>query len=133
MIEWRPEYSVGDAMLDAQHKSLLNLCAKAEALIGQERTQELDEKFSDLLNDIRVYAQVHFATEEDLLRQLKYEDVKGQEDSHKAYIEKMANLIIESMWGKSDPAAVYRFLTSWWIRHIVVDDMKFKPIVQSRN
>jgi len=131
LIEWRAEYSVGDALLDAQHKKLLSLCAKAEALIGQTIIEEASDKFHELLNEISVYAQVHFATEEGLLKRLNYPDLKAQEESHRQYIETMTELIIDTMHGKMDAVAVYQFLTSWWLDHIVAGDMKFKSLIQS--
>jgi len=58
-IWWRSDFFVGDALLDAQHRQLLRLCASAE-----------------LLNEVCVDAQVHFATEEELLKRWEWPDLR---------------------------------------------------------
>jgi len=131
-LEWRNEYSVGDRLIDAQHKKLLQLCTDAEALIGQPLTDDTKGRFHSLLNEISAYAQVHFATEEGLLKRLGYADLKGQEDSHKAYIETMSDLNFQATRGDMDAGAIYRFLSAWWLDHILVGDMQYKPLVQSK-
>jgi len=132
-LEWCSDYSVGHNLMDAQHRKLLQLCADAEALIGQVDDIDASERFHSLLNEISVYAQVHFATEEGMLKRIGYAGLTDQEASHCAYLEHMTDILLRTMRGEQDAVAVYQFLTGWWLNHILVEDMQYKPHVQLKS
>ena len=68
-IIWTEEFSVGVKRLDEQHKRLI---AMINRLMGAPRAKTRSERISDLLSDMTKYAQEHFQTEEDLMRQYDY-------------------------------------------------------------
>jgi len=58
--------SVGKSHIDAQHKQLIILCARA-AECASATSHEALKEFHDILNDLAVLTDKHFADEEDLL------------------------------------------------------------------
>jgi len=102
-------------------------------LLEQQDADEAHEKLHSLLHEISVYAQVHFVTEEGMLKRFGYTDLADQETSHAAYVETMSDLLFSTMHGGPDAGAVYQFLTSWWLNHILVEDMRYKPFVQLKS
>lgn len=68
-VEWQPSYSVGNQVLDDQHKNLLSLCKKA-ILCMSENSPENVELFHDILGELSNYVRTHFNTEEALMKQV---------------------------------------------------------------
>ena len=62
-ITWTEEFSVGVVRIDEQHKQLI---AMINRLIAEPQTTTRSETISDLLTGMTNYAQMHFATEEEL-------------------------------------------------------------------
>ncbi len=124
--EWRDCYSVGNAIIDQQHKKMLLLCAESEICL-ESTGPEGCEKFHGLLNEMAVCAREHFAKEEELLLARHYPMVAEHAEEHEQFQIALIDFQFSAVHGELDKTGVFRFLSEWWIHHILVSDLDCKP------
>src|ERR1035438_4801402 len=81
MFEWKNEYSVNLASIDAQHKKLF---AIAEELHEAMRTGQTKPVLSKILDRLVQYTVTHFAQEEGLMKLHGYPDFAAHKSAHEA-------------------------------------------------
>src|ERR1017187_3080931 len=81
MFEWKNEYSVNIASIDAQHKKLF---AIAEELHEAMRTGQAKPVLSKILDRLVQYTATHFAQEEALMKRHSYPDFAAHQAVHEA-------------------------------------------------
>lgn len=125
-LVWTEEMSVGDPLLDAQHRQLVDLL----------------NTFNDLMTpaDIRCaitcmsrYADTHFRDEELLLERVGCPLLDKQRHEHQTFMLKAAELSGQDSAEISVQIKLATFLTRWLMHHILTEDMKYKPYVQNRT
>lgn len=121
---WDPKFSVGHPLLDEQHREFLVLCQKASAAADfDSRSGRL--AFHGLLNDLAVYAEMHFRTEEEILAAHGYPRLDAQIEQHSEYLERLTELLVAATDGTLDVGGMQRFLASWWKGHILHSDLEY--------
>lgn len=119
---WHPCFTVGHALLDAQHKKLFKLChMAAESLDASDWATRLP----DLLNELMVHVVRHFRTEESLLDECAYDDLDGHKKTHEAYLEQLSRLLHASRSASLEREAVLACLNGWWVDHILDADKDY--------
>jgi hemerythrin len=130
-IVWDPSFSVGVAKLDAQHKKIIDII---NLLRSKSDVDVRSETVSELLTKLTSHASDHFATEEQLLVEHGYPEVATHKEAHKAYRRKVAVLCQETMvHNASVPEELLRLLDDWWVNHILVDDMRYRPFLMEQG
>jgi hemerythrin len=124
-IEWDDSLLIGNDLIDIQHKRLIGLISA----IPEEKSPG-DEL---ALEEAIVYAETHFADEEELLEQIGYPSTSEHVDMH----EKMT-AILESYKrdydeGKTDLSAFKQFMYDWIKDHIMLEDKKVGAFLRSSN
>lgn len=128
-LEWTDELSVGNAMLDFEHKGLILAVSDIAHAIKERKLGALKQWFEYL--DWRL--QSHFLSEELLAKAVNY-DFSGHKAAQQYSLNEIQNLKNE-LFGKkiwSDYAAEHfiQFLERWVIdEHILRLDMKMKPVL----
>ncbi|MBI2277957.1 MAG: hemerythrin family protein [Dechloromonas sp.] len=122
--EWQSFYSVGNTVLDAQHKKLLRLCQRAVLCLDAD-SQEARAELHYILNDLSVYVREHFDAEESLLRERGYPLLEQHMEEHLAYQTKLMDLLLRATEGSLDKAELATYLTQWWLAHILGSDMRY--------
>ena len=126
-LQWLPEYSVGQPILDQQHRRLLAIIGDlAECADGEGKAADL--RFHDILNDLSLYAREHFVTEENLLAQRQYSELETQCSEHAAYETQLTEIMTNAVFGKLEKGLLLHFLRSWWLDHILGSDMRYRPL-----
>lgn len=123
--DWNPDYSVGNDILDNQHKKLLALCKDA-ATCMKDDTEAGDKRFHLVLDELFKYSKDHFSAEEDILKSINYPNLNAQLTEHLDYVEKLAEYLYKASSGLLDKAGVSQFVSDWWHSHILESDMQFK-------
>ena len=124
---WSDAYSVGHPEMDEQHRRLLALCEKAEGCSRFDDARGF-ETFHLVLNELFLYADSHFAAEEKLLETHGYAGLEAHQDEHEMWLERLADLLVESLDRSPDVARLQRFLRSWWVHHILESDMRYRAL-----
>lgn len=132
IIQWDSSFSVGNELLDRQHQKLLGLCNElARHAQGEQAVSRT--RFHEILNELSLYARQHFTTEETLLKQRGYAEIASQEAEHRAYDERVTEWSFDATLGELNLAQAHDFLTSWWKTHILVSDMKYRPLMEATH
>lgn len=129
-ITWQPNYSVGNPVLDEQHKQLLRICNQAIECMDSD-TPESRAAFHLILNDLFNYTENHFRTEEGLLEKFNYPLLDEHKAEHLAYQEKLTDFLLEATQGKINQAALLNYLSAWWREHILCSDKQYKQTLNS--
>ena len=126
---WDQSFSVGDALMDAQHMKLLDLCNRLADCAEREDALS-EEAFHEILHELNQYAKEHFVAEEALLRQCEYPDRPSQEAEHLAYVERITEFLVEATAGVSGKNGAQRYVLCWLLQHILVSDARYRPWVE---
>ncbi len=126
---WDETFSVGVEILDEQHKKLIKML---NAMIEAPGTDVGSELVSEVLTQMQQYATKHFSQEEEYMIKYGYMYYDQHKAEHKQYMKKMAMLCIETMrQRKAVPTEMLEFLKSWWVNHILKNDMQYKALFNS--
>jgi len=125
VIEWSDELSVGIGNIDEQHDQLFKLMAELDSAI---REHKATEKIEDILTMLFNYAQIHFATEEELLMKHKYPEIKLHELEHQMFIAKAFGFKEKFEDNPNRPGLsleILDFLFTWILNHIQLTDKRY--------
>ena len=129
MIIWQDNYSVGNSLLDQQHKALI------------DKINILFEKSGDYffvgqtIQTMVEYACYHFIDEEKYLTENAYPDLKSQKAHQKLFMEKVHyySTRFQTDIKHFDTMEMLNFLSEWCVNHIVVENGKFKEYFQNKS
>ena len=135
-IMWRDALSVDNGPIDADHKYLIELINE---LTGLEGTTSLDERFVEILGELKKYTKVHFRREEALQKAADFPECDEHEKEH-ADLERKLDAIIRVAKKEIDKGATrnqskiileqtQKFLKTWLLQHVIGHDLKMKDYV----
>lgn len=127
LLEWTEKMSVGIDTMDTDHKKLIDLVNTLHAVV---RKKESVENIARIMRELSEYTDYHFEAEEQLLRLIRYPDIEGHIQNHRALQQKVREM--EDKY-RSNPKQgtlkLFDFLSDWLMRHILGDDMRYKPLL----
>jgi len=122
LLEWKQDYSVGNASVDHEHEQLI------------ERINELCEQLiypvdaisiEAMLGDIQADISAHFALEELLMREAGYVEYKAHKEDHEDLLDQIHDLIFDfaedSVSGRE---LLINRLSDWFGRHFASFDAR---------
>jgi hemerythrin len=122
-------YVVGDELLDAQHKVILNYMAKVYAyLLAANKGDEL----FGLINRLDTYCRLHFLDEEKLMEEIKLPEIEAHKAQHALFVTHLENFM-----GRYEEADSVKnidelvFLKGWFMEHIQVFDKRYAEFGKS--
>lgn len=127
-IQWDDRLSVGNDLLDNQHKLLVEQCNRIANCVSDE-SEEGKNQFHDILNALMRYAHEHFRTEEELLAQNFYPDLEAHKREHAAFEEHLIETLAAASQGKLDKAGLQQFLRTWLSEHMLESDLKYREFL----
>jgi len=133
-LAWSQEFSVGNAMIDSDHKSLIVMVNNLEHAIGARDRSALPHAFEQLEQNLCA----HFANEEKLAHAIKF-PFNHNELEHKYFLnmlylirDAVAAMSAQSgMWAEDAVEHYSELLSDWFTNHIVDEDMLLKPVLQT--
>jgi hemerythrin len=131
MFQWKPEYSVGYAQIDEQHKRLFELADELhDAMIAGKAKQILGKTLGSLI----AYTKAHFATEERLMRAYQYPDYAKHKAAHDELTAQVVKFEKEFQGaGLATTLTLLPFLRAWLIHHIGETDRKIASYLKSKT
>jgi len=122
VLEWRKEYEVGVAIIDAQHRELLR---QMNALSAKVRHGD-SEGTREVLGFLGTYAVEHFRTEEALMAETRYPLAAEHAQEHVRFVERFTELTREVEAGTHEPLSLlFRIqlgMIDWVITHTTGTD-----------
>ncbi len=127
LIPWIKDYELGVALVDKQHRVLVDLINQLfAAMQGGKGRQTLQNVLDELVN----YTTTHFADEEKLFLATDYPGKKGHLEQHKTFVDSISQFRSDFLAGKvvmgSETVA---FLKDWLLKHILGTDKGYVSYV----
>ena len=131
-IQWRKEMAVDEAIIDEDHRFLIDIVNKFEAAISRR----CDKCTIDVgLKSLKHYSLEHFKREEDLQRAAQYTFYDAHSHEHRDLIKKLDGIIVRyhSASTGTDVEFVSKelseLLRDWLVKHIIQSDLRMRPFV----
>lgn len=129
-IEWKDAYRIGVPRIDEQHQQLIVMINALYERIGPgTKPQDV----WDLLEGLNQYADTHFATEERIARESNVPpaELAAHQTKHESYRDRMVSFrqALEQK-DKHAPVQLMAFISTWWLTHILVEDMELGYMIR---
>ncbi|MCL2231316.1 MAG: bacteriohemerythrin [Treponema sp.] len=125
IIIWETKYETGIAVIDTQHKQLVNL---ANELYGACLTKgdHVEAAFRDAMKRMVDYVRFHFDAENKLLAAINYPEATNHKKMHDTLIKNIIDASKEYSEGKKFvPNNFVRTLVDWVFSHIAFYDRQY--------
>lgn len=123
------QFILGIDLIDEEHKTLFEIIGKIHSAIQTELLHDKFDVILDILGELKEYTSVHFADEENYMREIGYDGLAYQEILHQKFIDKLNELDLDDVDDKQEEY-LYDFLTflqNWLVNHILRVD-KLIPV-----
>lgn len=117
-------FKTGIELIDEEHKKLFDIIAKVHTTIQTELVHDKYDAILDILGELKEYTSVHFADEENYMREIGYDGLAYQEILHQKFIDKLNELDLDDV-DDNQEAYLYDFLgflQKWLVNHILKVD-----------
>ena len=120
MANWSADLSVGNPMMDEDHRHLVLLVNELDHAV---RTGRRAETRFDILHDVVLFSGQHFCREERLMRQSGYPGMSEHKRAHDALIRDLREFVRAFEGGEIDISAdTVTWLKTWVSGHILGAD-----------
>jgi len=126
-LKWREQLSVGNNVIDADHKHLIDIINRVEASLHANNRNELSAELAAL----EKYSREHFAREEKIASAAGYAYVPKLSESHAELLESINRIKCE-ISDEWTPVAIEHFsglLRAWLIDHVIKEDLLMRPVL----
>jgi hemerythrin-like metal-binding protein len=121
LIEWRDEYRTGSPSVDHEHEELVNLINEAhDTLIAGAAPDETVL----LLGEIYARIASHFALEEKLMREHRYEEYAPHKEDHEHLLDILRDIMEDLEAGGEYEAGISVRLRDWFVEHFRTHDAR---------
>lgn len=126
---WQDAYSVGHAMIDAQHRKLIDILNHLHKLLNDHTIDHTRTESGDVFDELAEYVMTHFAYEEQLIAKAGYpvERVAEHKRQHDMLLARVREVMNAHHSG--DTTALTELLPylygDWLINHICHSDCDF--------
>ena len=124
MLEFNDSLSVGNEVLDDDHKRLIDLCNKAFSAVGDGDNPQV---VAEILDELIIYAQGHFQREEYLMFVCNYPEYGTHKSLHRD-LEEQVNEYKDNYFrdpNLTSAGDIYKFLSDRLLQHIISEDLKY--------
>jgi hemerythrin len=115
LIEWKDEYSVGVPDVDHEHQELIALINDLHDAMSRDNS---DFTVMDFLGEIYAHVSAHFALEEKIMRERKYDQYAEHKADHEALLDELRDIMDdyeENAWFSDEEFA--KAVEKWFSDH----------------
>ncbi len=128
-LAWSEAYSVGNAMLDSDHRILLNLLNQLHDAIDTGQSRAV---VGTVINVLAEYTEHHFRREEGMMAAAGYPDLTAHQAQHRALEARVRDL--RDRWHGGERQVVdeevLTMLKKWLTDHILGADKSYGPWIE---
>lgn len=123
---WNEGYSVGDAVLDSDHRILISVMGQLHEAVDTGQSRDV---VGSVLNVLADYAEHHFRREEDMLAAAGFPELDDHRAQHGRMMATMRAMRERYQAGDSGILGeeVLALINKWLTDHIMVSDKSYKP------
>lgn len=131
IVVWCDEYNVNVKEIDTQHQKMLelvnNLHTAVEACVDKNSLQ-------NSLVELVDFTRMHFSTEEQLMKQYDYPELKKHHKEHRILLKHMSDLVVAVSNGQQPTFySDYDVSSDWAMIHISEHDKSLGAFLNSKN
>ncbi|MCU7923337.1 MAG: hemerythrin family protein [Candidatus Thiodiazotropha sp. (ex Dulcina madagascariensis)] len=131
-IVWRDQMSVGNHLVDIDHRLLICMINSVEFALQSPGDEMVRLEFS--LDELEEYTDVHFDREERLQLKIGYAGYGDHKLLHRSLVDRLKEIRL-SILKIGDPLQLGResprlaeLLRDWLLVHVLLEDMKMKTV-----
>jgi len=122
LLTWKPEYSVGIASMDDEHREMIGMINGVYAQLSRSSVAaEIEAGLEEIFTTISG----HFALEERIMREAAYEEFEAHKDDHEELLDEIRDLMDDFL---ADPETGGRLLeeglSTWFSKHFSTFDAR---------
>lgn len=122
LLEWKPEFSVGIASMDFEHRNMIKMINEIHDELMQHNDPDSIEQF---LGDIHAAINAHFALEERMMKDAGYGEYEAHKNDHEELLDQIRDLMDEF---SADPEVGFGLLkenlAEWFEEHFASFDAR---------
>ena len=123
LLAWQANFAIGIAEVDYEHRELIALINALHAALGEERAGEQVEAF---LGEIFADVSAHFALEERVMRERRYDALAEHKADHERLLDQLRDMMDAQADGAVlDDAQFGGQLAEWFAGHFRTHDARF--------
>lgn len=126
-IEWTNDLNTGIDVIDSQHKRIVDYINNLENAIKQQDRLSVGRVLDELVD----YTMSHFAFEENLQEEARYQLAKPHKAVHDLFVKRIATYQQRHKTGEDVAEQLLGMLGTWLVHHIKRDDMAYVSEVSS--
>jgi len=131
LFPWTDVYTVKIAVVDSQHKVLVDLINELhQAMVARRGKESLGGVLARLVK----YTKSHFAAEEGILQANQYPDLVNHKAEHERFTQTIVDF--QGRFQRNEVAItidLMDFLKNWLSKHILGVDKKYVPHLSARG
>ena len=122
LLEWKPQYSVGIASMDDEHREMIDLINDVYEKLGSTPDSEAIEScLEEIFNTISL----HFALEERIMRDNGYSEYEDHKDDHEDLLDEIRYLMDNFATDPDEGARQLKLrLSDWFGTHFASFDAR---------
>lgn len=122
---WQSSYSVGNWVVNNQHKVILGLCGQIIDCVSDDGRGFVG-RFSVVRDDLLDSVEEHFRSEENLLGHCAYPLLPQHAEEHRESRVRLSKFLMSvTSSAQVDKELLTNFLSQWWFHHVLESDRKF--------
>lgn len=130
-IIWKREYSVEVKEIDEQHQHFFSILNELNTAVYAKKEKEW---MSHIFDQLDGYVRFHFATEEKIFDEVKYEYADAHKEKHVEFAKKLEEFRREFEVGKEGVSGdMVKFLEDWFSNHIMKVDKMYTKVFHDNN
>ena len=129
---WDMTLSVGNDLIDSQHKRLVELTNQVETIFYQSERDLRDyDEIIRIIIKLNFYVMNHFRDEELLLKEIGYPELEAHKLEHAKFISYLDGITTDRIDLKEEEVLknLLNFLSKWIVEHIKGSDFKYKAFL----
>ena len=131
LFEWSDKFSVNVREMDQQHKKLFGLINDFYEALFEDTEMEIIEKIFEGLLD---YTEVHFAREEELMKQYSFSGCSVQKQQHENLVNEVLDMNKRYLADDKEVSVRIAILLRDWLQdHILLEDKKYGAHFNSKG
>ena len=123
LIDWKDEFKIGIAAVDFEHRTLIDLINDVHAKLQHDAGET---PVSDCLGEIYTHIAAHFALEERIMRERRYDQYAEHKADHEHLLDELRDIMDEYEVGAmpDHQAVLGERLSEWFGRHFRTMDAR---------
>lgn len=131
LLDWDEKFSVGDPMMDTQHKKWISYINELYDAVKEGRGEE---ELAEILENVVIYTRYHFASEERFLKRTDYPSLEDHHQIHGSMAQKVLAMQKEVRAGQPGQCLeLIKLLRTWLVDHILTEDKKYSEFLTAKS